>query len=515
MRITSMSFVLCAAALVVLYYRIPKKWQWAALLCASLGFYAAGGLRYAGYILMTAASTYAATLAMGRVSQKQKAYFAANRNTLTKAEKSEIKKKNNRKKKGLMVAALVLNFGILCVFKYFHFALEQLNHIFTLFGGLQLKDTFTLLVPLGISFYTFQTMGYLVDVYWGKVEPERNFGKLLLFVSFFPQITQGPISSFAQLAPQFTQPHSFTYENYAGGCQRMIWGFFKKMVVADQLAVLIVDPVYLNLENYQGGALVLATCAFAFQIYCDFGGYSDIARGCAKMMGVDLMVNFKSPYFFSHSIGNYWQRNHVSLSQWFTEYVYIPLGGSRKGRMKQYWFTTITFFLSGLWHGAEWSFVVWGLLQAVYLNLERLFHRPKEPPKSPPLHLLAIVTTFALSCFSLIFFRAANIGEALYVVRNALWDIGTPALYWTGLMTNLTGPEALGLGMREAVFLLGALLLLFLYDLADERTDAIAMVSRWPAAVRWGCYLGLVMIVLIFGVYGPGYDVRAFAYFDF
>ena len=201
------------------------------------------------------------------------------------------------------------------------------------------------------------------------------------------------------------------------------------------------------------------------------------------------------------------------MSQWFTEYVYIPLGGSRKGRIKQYWFTTITFFLSGLWHGAEWSFVVWGLLQALYLNLERLCRRPKEPPRSPPLRLLAILTTFGLSCFSLIFFRAANIGEALYVVRHSLWGIGSPGLYCRTAVDQLF--TALGLGMAEIAMLLGVLLLLFLFDLADEKGDAIAMVSAWPAAVRWACYLGLVMIVLIFGIYGPGYDVRAFAYFDF
>lgn len=334
-------------------------------------------------------------------------------------------------------------------------------------------------------------------------------------MSFFPQLVAGPIEKASNLLPQLKAERPFDYRDVTWGAKLMVWGFFKKMVVADQLAVLIVDPVYLNLKDYQGGVLVLATFAFAFQIYCDFGGYSDIARGCAKMMGIDLMVNFKSPYFFSHSIGNYWQRNHISLSRWFTEYVYIPLGGSRKGRVKQVWFTTITFFLSGLWHGAEWSFVIWGLLQAVYLNLERTFHRAKEPPKSPPLQLLAILTTFCLSCFSLIFFRAANIGEALYVVRHTLWDIGSPALYVKTLLTNLTGLEALNLGMREAVFVLGALLLLFLFDLADEKTDAIALVSSWPAAIRWGCYLGLVMIVLIFGVYGPGYDVRAFTYFQF
>ena len=488
MLFNSLSFLIFFPCVFVLYYALPFRFRKYMLLIASYYFYMCWKPEFIVLILFSTLVDYFCGLGMVRYPGR---------------------------KKWLLAISLTMNLGLLFFFKYLNFFGETLTALCRAVSIPFSAPALSIILPVGISFYTFQTMSYTIDVYRGKLKPEPDFITFALFVSFFPQLVAGPIERASNLLPQLKTEHKFDYKNVTWGAKLMVWGFFKKMVVADQLAVLIVDPVYLNLEKYQGGILVLATCAFAFQIYCDFGGYSDIARGCAKMMGVDLMVNFKSPYFFSHSIGNYWQRNHVSLSQWFTEYVYIPLGGSRKGRVKQYWFTTITFFLSGLWHGAEWSFVVWGLLQAVYLNLERLFHRPKEPPKSPPLHLLAIVTTFALSCFSLIFFRAANIGEALYVVRNALWDIGTPALYWTGLMTNLTGPEALGLGVREAAFLLGALLLLFLYDLADERTDAIAMVSRWPAAVRWGCYLGLVMIVLIFGVYGPGYDVRAFAYFDF
>ena len=408
---------------------------------------------------------------------------------------------------------MVMNLGLLFFFKYLNFFGETLTALCRAVSIPFSAPALNIILPVGISFYTFQTLSYTLDVYRGRLEPERDFVTFALFVSFFPQLVAGPIEKASNLLPQLKEEHRFTYENASWGAKLMAWGFFKKMVVADQLAVLLVDPVYQNPGSYEGGILVLATCAFAFQIYCDFGGYSDIARGCARMMGVRLMVNFKSPYFFSHSIGNYWQRNHISLSQWFTEYVYIPLGGSRKGRLKQYWFTTITFFLSGLWHGAEWSFVVWGLLQALYLNLERLCRRPKEPPRSPPLRLLAILTTFGLSCFSLIFFRAANIGEALYVVRHSLWGIGSPGLYCRTAVDQLF--TALGLGMAEIAMLLGVLLLLFLFDLADEKGDAIAMVSAWPAAVRWACYLGLVMIVLIFGIYGPGYDVRAFAYFDF
>lgn len=482
MLFNSLPFLIFFPCVFVLYYALPFQLRKYMLLIASYYFYMCWKPEFIVLILLSTLVDYFCGLGMVRYPER---------------------------KKWLLAVSLAMNLGLLFFFKYLNFFGGTLTALCRAVSIPFSAPALNIILPVGISFYTFQTLSYTLDVYRGKLEPERDFVTFALFVSFFPQLVAGPIEKATDLLPQLKEEHPFTYENAAWGAKLMVWGFFKKMVVADQLAVLIVDPVYQNLGKYEGGALVLATCAFAFQVYCDFGGYSDIARGAARMMGVDLMVNFKSPYFFSHSIGNYWQRNHISLSRWFTEYVYIPLGGSRKGRVKQYWFTTVTFFLSGLWHGAEWSFVVWGLLQAVYLNLERAFHRGKEPPKSPPLHLLAIVTTFALSCFSLIFFRAANIEEALYVVRHLLWGIGSPVLYVKTALSTLNP------GMIETAVLAGALLLLFLFDLADERTDAIAMVSRWPVAIRWACYLGLVMIVLVFGVYGPGYDVKAFTYFQF
>ena len=486
MLFNSLPFLIFFPCVFVLYYALPFRFRKYMLLAASYYFYMCWKPEFIVLILFSTLVDYFCGMGMARYPGR---------------------------KKWLLALSLTMNLGLLFFFKYLNFFGETLTALCRAVSIPFSAPALNIILPVGISFYTFQTLSYTLDVYRGRLEPERDFVTFALFVSFFPQLVAGPIEKASNLLPQLKEEHRFTYENASWGAKLMAWGFFKKMVVADQLAVLLVDPVYQNPGSYEGGILVLATCAFAFQIYCDFGGYSDIARGCARMMGVRLMVNFKSPYFFSHSIGNYWQRNHISLSQWFTEYVYIPLGGSRKGRIKQYWFTTITFFLSGLWHGAEWSFVVWGLLQALYLNLERLCRRPKEPPRSPPLRLLAIVTTFGLSCFSLIFFRAANIGEALYVVRHSLWGIGSPVVYCKTAVDQLF--TALGLGMAEIAMLLGVLLLLFLFDLADEKGDAIAMVSAWPAAVRWACYLGLVMIVLIFGIYGPGYDVRAFAYFDF
>ena len=272
-----------------------------------------------------------------------------------------------------------------------------------------------------------------------------------------------------------------------------------------------VDPVYGNVTAYSGGALVVATCAFALQIYCDFGGYSDIARGCARMMGVELMVNFRSPYFFSHSIGEYWKRNHISLSEWFHQYVYISLGGNRKGRLKKYCFLTVTFFLSGLWHGAAWTFVTWGLLQAVYLIGEDLVRRIR-PDTGNTLkpghfhHVLSILRTFALSCFSLIFFRAGSMGDALYVVRHLLDGLANPlaygkAAYWA------VSPGTVSLAATAL-----SVALLFVYDLADEHGGAIAAVSRRPLVIRWCVYVGfLLMLVMLI----PRETPAPFIYFQF
>ena len=482
MLFNSLSFVAFFPCVLILYYALPFRLRKYMLLAASYYFYMCWKPEFIVLILVSTAVDYCCGLGMAR----RPAW-----------------------RKPLLALSLTVNLGLLFFFKYLNFFGATLTALCRAVSIPFSAPTLSIILPVGISFYTFQTLSYTIDVYRGKLEPERDFVTFALFVSFFPQLVAGPIEKASNLLPQLKEEHPFDYKNVTWGAKLMVWGFFKKMVVADQLAMLIIDPVYQNPDQYQGGALVLATCAFAFQIYCDFGGYSDIARGCARTMGIDLMVNFKSPYFFSHSIGDYWQRNHISLSRWFTEYVYIPLGGSRKGRVKQYLFTTVTFFLSGLWHGADWSFVVWGLLQALYLNLERTIRRSRQPPGALPLHVLAIVTTFALSCFSLIFFRAGSIGEALYVIRHVLWGIGNPLLYCK------TAFAALNPGPRQAAVLLGAMLLLFLYDLADEKTDAIALVSGAPAAVRWACYLGLVLIILIFGVYGPGYDVRAFVYFEF
>lgn len=290
-------------------------------------------------------------------------------------------RKSKRVSRALLSVSMCMNLGLLFFFKYMNFFGETLTAVCRSISIPFSAPTLDLILPVGISFYTFQTMSYTIDIYRGRMKPEQNFITFALYVSFFPQLVAGPIEKAANLLPQLRQSHPFSYDNATYGLKLMAWGFFKKLVIADRLAALLVDPVYQNPSHYSGGVFLLSSAAFALQIYCDFSGYSDIARGCAKTMGIDLMVNFKAPYL-SASIREFWQRWHISLTSWFREYVYIPLGGNRKGPWKKVLFVTITFFLSGLWHGAGWNFVVWGLLHAVYLNADFLFALNKQ--MSPP-----------------------------------------------------------------------------------------------------------------------------------
>lgn len=308
--------------------------------------------------------------------------------------------------KGFLFVSLCMNLGLLFFFKYMNFLGETLTilcHAISIPFSAPILD---IILPVGISFYTFQTLSYTIDVYRGKLKAEPDFVTFALFVSFFPQLVAGPIEKASNLLPQLQKEHYFSYEDTTYGLKLMAWGFFKKLVIADRLAAIFVDPVYQDLSNYHGGTYILATAAFAFRIYCDFGRYSDIARGCARTMGIHLMVNFKAPYIFSTSIGDYWKRNHISLSEWFHEYVYISLGGNRKGPWKKALFVTITLFLSGLWHGAGWTFITWGLLQAVYLSLGSLLSKQRQMPPVyiPPLSVSVKAHLYVCAPFSSVAF---------------------------------------------------------------------------------------------------------------
>lgn len=360
MLFNSYRFLLFFPAVFLLYWGLPFRFRKYMLLIASYYFYMCWKPEFIVLILLSTAIDYFCGLNI------------------------EKNRTSPKRMKLCLAASLCMNLGLLFFFKYLNFFGETLTALCRAVSIPFTAPALNLILPVGISFYTFQTLSYTIDVYRGKLAPERDFVTFALFVSFFPQLVAGPIEKASNLLPQLKEEHAFSYENAAYGLKLMAWGFFKKLVIADRLASLLVDPVFNNPADYSGGAFLIAAAAFAFQIYCDFGGYSDIARGCAKTMGVELMINFKAPYF-ARSLTDFWRRWHISLTSWFREYVYIPLGGNRKGLPKKLLFTTITFFLSGLWHGAGWTFVVWGLLQALYLNAEALFFSRVQTP--PPTYI--------------------------------------------------------------------------------------------------------------------------------
>ena len=336
MSLVSNLFLLFVAVSVLVYYIVPHKFQWLVLLCFSYIYYLAGGVRYVGFILFSTLVTWGIALAV---------------------EKAEAGG-SHKSARNFLVLGLILNFGMLGVIKYTNFMIENLNALFHMnLRGMEI------LLPLGISFYTFQSSGYLLDVYWKRCDAERNPVKYALFVSFFPQILQGPIGRYSRLAHQLYEPHKFEGKNITRGFERILWGFFKKMIIADNCA-MAVNEIWGSYQYQSGFTLLLGGLLFTFQIYGDFSGYSDIAIGCARLFGIDLMKNFNYPYF-SRDISEFWRRWHISLSTWFRDYIYIPLGGSRCKKTKVIRNTFIIFIISGLWHGANWTFILWGIYHAL------------------------------------------------------------------------------------------------------------------------------------------------------
>ncbi|HHG83618.1 MAG TPA: MBOAT family protein, partial [Bacteroidetes bacterium] len=336
------------------------------------------------------------------------------------------KSSDQRKRKLLLYFSLSLNLGLLFTFKYFDFFSGSVNAMFELANMAYMIPMLDVVLPVGISFYTFQTLSYTIDVYKGDIEPEKHFGIFALFVSFWPQLVAGPIERSSRLLPQFHKHHDFDYDRAVWALNRIAYGFFKKVVVADRLSIYV-NEVYGDLDNYPTLPILLASFFFAFQIYCDFSGYTDIAIGCAALMGFTLMENFDRPYL-SRSISEFWRRWHISLSSWFRDYVYIPMGGSRVVKWRWYYNLFITFLVSGLWHGAAWTFVVWGALHGIYLVIGvvsapirlRLFKAWRLDRWPKTVHVYQVLTTFFLVVVGWIFFRAGSMHNAAIVFGKIL-----------------------------------------------------------------------------------------------
>lgn len=414
-------------------------------------------------------------------------------------------KMEGNKKRLFLIVSLICNIGFLFVFKYFNFFNSNLARLAAFLNWNYPISNLSIILPIGLSFHTFQSMSYIIEVYRGKCKPERHFGIYALFVMFYPQLVAGPIERPQNLLHHFHEEKHFDFSRFVDGLRLMLWGLFKKVVIADNLA-LIVDSVYNNPYKFKGSSLIIATYFFAFQIYCDFSGYTDIARGAARVMGFELMKNFDRPYF-SKSISEFWKRWHISLSSWFKDYVYISLGGNRVGKFKWYRNLMITFLLSGLWHGASWTYVIWGGINGFYLvfaiwtsKLRDKFYEVTRLEKLPLLKkFIKVVITFNLISFSWIFFRANRLKDALYIIKN--------------LFNGVRLFPKFGYMEYKFDFYLGIILISFLIiiELLQRTTKIGTMLEKKPAIVRWSVYAAGIVFILLLGVSNSS----QFIYFQF
>ncbi len=479
MLFNSFSFAIFLPIVFILYWVLPHKCRWILMLLASYYFYMSWNIKYVFLILFTTAVSYYAALLL---------------------EKQESKKK----KKWILAGTAVLCLGVLFFFKYFNFVSESVTAVLSVFSLKMNPFVLNLLLPVGISFYTFQTLSYVIDVYRGDAPAEHHFGYYATFISFFPQLVAGPIERTRNLLPQIKAEHHFDYDQATYGLKLMAWGYFKKIVIADTLSQYV-SKVYDAPQDFQGFALVLATGFFAIQIYCDFSGYSDIAIGTAKLLGVNLMRNFKSPYF-SGSVKEFWSRWHISLSTWFRDYVYIPLGGNRVGKIRHSLNLIITFLVSGLWHGANWTFVVWGGIHGAAQVVENAILPNKEEKRAGIAKLIRIFLVFVFVAFAWIFFVSNSIGDAAYVIGHLFDNIQNPMEYLRSGFTDI--------GMSKLKFALEFFLiaLLGLFDFFSLKKDVIAELGRKKLVVRWAVYICLGLMIVFLSQKGVAAE---FVYFQF
>ena len=467
------------------------------LLLASYVFYAWWDWRFLSLIIISSLQDFLIGKYLHKLNQKE-----------TIVETDEIfLKEIKRKKKIWLWVSIVVNIGFLGFFKYFNFFADSLADLFSLLNVHLSATTLNIVLPVGISFYTFQTLSYTIDMYRKKAEPAKDWIQFFAFVSFFPQLVAGPIERAKNLLPQFETLKKPDYSVFRSAIMLIAWGFFKKIMIADRLAVFV-EKVYDNPAAANGAPMIFGVIFFAFQLYLDFSAYSDIARGTGTLFGFKLMLNFKSPYL-SASFGNFWKRWHISLSSWFMDYVYIPLGGSRKGQARTMINVLIVFAVSGLWHGASWNFVIWGVLNALFLialdpilNLNRK-GKTKTAKENVILHVFKSLLVFAAWAVSLIFFRAKGFDAAIDCFKNL------------GFNNN---SEIVNFGLNHAELKLSyfLLVLLFIKEILWEWKGEVIETRFYkiPAIFRWIFYIIFVLSIVYFGQYGTGNE-HSFIYFQF
>ena len=537
---TTLNFLFFVLATMLVYFLFPvKKHQWTVLLAASIFFYAVAGYKYAYFILFTSLTTYLVALWIERVAQNSKKLLKEKKKDWDRDQKKQYKNKIKIQKRLIMALGLVVNFGILAFLKYYDFTANSLNDMLGSFGVEFSIPTLKLVLPLGISFYTFQSLGYIVDVYREKTEAQRNPFKFLLFVSFFPQIIQGPISIYDQLAHQLFEPHKFDFNRMKHGMELILWGFFKKLIIADR-AYVVISAVEKDYGSFGGTTLTFTVLLYAVQLYADFSGGIDISRGVAQIFGIDMIDNFKRPYF-SKSINEYWRRWHISLGGWMKNYVFYPLAmsnafitASKKMKGTRFGKTAagahiskvlptsvaslVVFLIVGIWHGADWKYVAFGVWNGVIIMLSIIMQplfdgavdKLRISRKNPVFIGFQIFRTLIVVLVGYVFDVAPSFEQGMRTI----------ALFFTGqnFGEGYSEISKLGLVLPDYAVLLIASGIVLVASIIQERnpeTTIRTMLDRKPFALRFLVLYAAVMAIVIFGIYGSGYNAADFVYMQF
>lgn len=489
MLFTSLSYAVFLAAVFILYWAVPHRFRWSLLLASSLYFYTTFGLKFVLVLATTTAVTYLCAILLER-------------------------SRDVRHKRLWLACAVVLCAGLLLFFKYFVFISESVSALLSVFTIQMDPLMLKLAAPVGISFYTFKSISYIADVYKGRMPAERHFGVFATYISFFAEIQSGPIDRGTNLIPQLKTEKHFDYSQATYGLKLIALGLFKKMIISDNLGA-IVDSVFGDVTSYSGFSLLVAAVFYSFQIYTNFSGYSDIAIGSAKLMGIDLTTNFNAPYL-SASVKEFWSRWHITLSTWLRDYIYIPLGGNRRGALRKSLNIIITFLVSGLWHGANWTFIIWGGLHGTAQVLENTIqnkitpHAARDGAAEKPRmaafkRLLSICVVFVFATIAWVFFRANSVHDALYVLRHLVDGVTSPVAYLKDAWA------ALGFDYRSFFISAFCIAATVAYDCLLRKGDPLVMLKKLPLFARWAIYYA---VIIIFFLLLPA-KASGFIYFEF
>lgn len=532
MLFTSYEFIVFLFAIFILYYLVPKKLQWILLLIGSYVYYYISGPTYLIFIGTTTVIIWAGARLINSLEDNEKAYLKSDAGKkLSREDKKSYKATEKGKRRRIMVICLLINLGILAVLKYTNFTINNINGILSLFKSDKQLSFLNLVLPMGISFYTFQAIGYLVDVYRGTVQAEKSLLKFALFVGFFPQLVQGPISRYDDLSKGLYAEHSFDWKNNVSkGLERILYGFFKKLVIADRILIAVNEIIH-NTDEYSGIYVFIGMMFYAFELYADFTGGIDITIGIAQVFGIKVTENFNRP-FFSKSIKEYWRRWHITMGTWFTDYIFYPISVSKfmlelskfsrkhfgdeiGKRIPVYLSSFIVWFTTGIWHGASWNFIVWGLGNYVVIMISqeleplyRKFHAKVNTEGSLIYKIFTIVRTFLIMSFLRSFDCYRNVPLTFKMVGTIFTRPNFSVLTDGSLMK-------LGLSGADYIILFISLIVLFTVSMVQRKCPVRERIDQFVYPVRFTIWFALFMAVLMFGAYGVGFDASQFIYNQF